>query len=66
MGKHCMGADKMHGEKTRCELYMNTSCSFEEILEATLHKKAAIWPLTSDLTNHPSKMIKTCRATTSS
>ena len=32
------------------------------ILEATPYKTATVWPLTSYLTNHPSKMNKTCRA----
>ena len=31
---------------------------FEQFLEATLHKTAAIQPLTSHLTNHPSKTNK--------
>ena len=30
----------------------------EQILEATPHKTAAVWPLTSHLTNYPSKMNK--------
>ena len=33
---------------------------FKQILEAASHKKATVWPLTSLLTNHPTKMTKTC------
>ena len=36
---------------------------FEQILEATPDKTAAVWPPTSYLTNHPSKMNKTCKGT---
>ena len=32
---------------------------FEQILEATPHKKAAVWPLTSSLKNHSIKTNKT-------
>ena len=34
----------------------------EQILEATLHKTAAVWPLTSHLKNHSNKMNNACRA----
>ena len=33
---------------------------FEQIQEATSHKTASARPLSSHLTNHPSKMNKTC------
>ena len=39
--------NKMHWEKARWELYMNAMCCFEQKLEATPHKKAAVWPPTS-------------------
>ena len=37
------------------------SC-FEQILEAAAYQTAAVKPLTSHLTSHPSKMSKTCWA----
>ena len=36
---------------------------FEQILEATPYKTAAVWPLTSHLMNHPSKINKTLLVT---
>ena len=36
-------------------------CYFEQILEATPHKTAVVWLLTSHFKNYPSKMNKTCR-----
>ena len=45
--------------KATWELYRNAACCFEQILEATPHKTAAVRPLTSHLANHPSKMKKT-------
>ena len=35
---------------------------FEWVPEAASHKTAAVWPLTSHLTNHPSKTNRTCWA----
>ena len=49
----------MPGEKAWCEVLKNVACCFEQIMEAALHKTAAIWPFTSHLTNHPIKMSKT-------
>ena len=50
----------MLGEKARRELYKDAACCFEQILEAELYKTAAVWPLTSHLTNHnDSTWIKT-------
>ena len=43
-------------KKGRWELYKDFGCSCEQILEAAPHKTAAIQPLISHLTNHPSKM----------
>ena len=54
-------ANEMHGEKARWKLYKNVSYCFEQIMEATLHKTAAVRPLTSYLTTHSSKTNKTCR-----
>ena len=49
------------GEKARWELHNDVACCFKLILETAPHKTAAIWPLASNLTNHPSKMKKTCQ-----
>ena len=38
------------------KLYMDAACCSEQILEAGPQKTAAIWPLTSHLTNNPSKI----------
>ena len=51
---------EMTGARTRWELHKNAICSFEQILEATPYKIAALRPLTSYPTNHPSKISKTC------
>ena len=53
-----MDANKTR-EKARWELQKNAMCCFKQILEATLDKTEAVWPLTSYLTNHLSKMNKT-------
>ena len=50
----------MHGEKARWKLHKNATCYFQQILEATPNKAAAVWPLTSHLTSHSSKTNKTC------
>ena len=49
---HHMNANKMRGEKTRWDIHKNAICGFEQILEATPHKTAAVYPFTSHLTNH--------------
>ena len=46
--------EKLNGIYTRI-----AACFFEQILEAACYKTAAIQPLTSDLTNLPSKTNKT-------
>ena len=57
-----MDANKTHEEKKAIwVLQINAACYFEQILEATLHKTAAVQPLTTRLENHPSKMNKTYR-----
>ena len=53
--------NKIHGEKARWELHKDTMCCFEQNLEAMTHRTAAVKPLTSHLTNHPSKTNKTYR-----
>ena len=49
------------GEKARWELHKQAVCCFEQKLETACYKTAAVQPLTSHLTSHPSKMNKTCR-----
>ena len=51
----------MHGEKAMWELHKNATWYFEQILEATVQKTAAVWSLTSHLKNHLSKNRKTCQ-----
>ena len=58
---HHMDANETHGQKTIRELHKNSMCCFEHILEATPHKTAAPWPLTSHLKNHRGKTNKTSR-----
>ena len=53
---HHLDGNKIFAKKATWELYKNAMCYFEQILEATPHKTAAVWPLTSRLKNHPSKM----------
>ena len=50
---------EMDEEKVRWELHKNAAYCFEQILEAAHYKIAAVRPLTSFLTNLPSKMGKT-------
>ena len=57
---HYMDANKTHGENGRWELQKNAICYFEQILQTTLYKTVAVPPLSSHLTNHPSKTNKTC------
>ena len=56
---HHINTNKTHGEKARWELHKYAMCCFELILEATPNKTAAVWPPTSHLKNHQSKMNKT-------
>ena len=55
---HHMVINKIH---VRWKLHKNPTCYFKQLLEATHHKTAAGWPLTSHLKTHSSKMNKTCR-----
>ena len=57
-----MDANEGHGEKAKWEVYQNAMCCLEQILEATLHKTAAVWSLTAHLKNHLSNANKTCKA----
>ena len=49
----------MPEEKVRWGLHKDVACCFEQLHEAASYKTAAVKPLTSDLTNHPSKTSKT-------
>ena len=51
----------MHGEKARWELHKNATCCFEQILEATPNKTAAVQPLTSHLKGHSRHVGHCCR-----
>ena len=59
---HHLDFNEIPGEKARWEVHKNAACSFEQILEVAPYRTAAVWPLTSNLTNHPRKMSKTCWA----
>ncbi len=50
---HHMDASETYKEKASCEQHKNATCLFEQILEVTPEKTAAVRPLTSHLTNHP-------------
>ena len=57
---HYLDSNETHGEKGRWKLHQNATCYFEQILEATFYKTAAVCPYASHLTNHPNKRNKTC------
>ena len=50
----------MHGEKDRWELNNVAACCLEQILKTVRYKTSVIRPLSSHLTNNPSKTNKTC------
>ena len=50
------------GEKATWELHKDDGICFEQILKEAPNKTADLRPLTSHLTNHPSKTSQTCRA----
>ena len=52
---HHIDSNIIHREKAGWERLKNTACCFKQILEAELHKTAAVWPPTSHLTNQPDK-----------
>ena len=56
---HLLGSYETHKEKGRCGLSKDASCCLEQILEVAHYKIAAVRPLTSHLTSHPSKTSKT-------
>ena len=49
----------MPREKARWEQHKYNVCCFEQMLGVVPYKKAAVWPLTFHLTNHPNMMSKT-------
>ena len=49
---HHLDSNETHGQKTKWELQKNTTCCFEQILEATPYKTGTAWLLASYLTNH--------------
>ena len=51
--RHHLDSNKKHGEKARWELYKNTMCYFDQILEAAVFKTAVVQAHTSHLTNYP-------------
>ena len=55
-------SNEMPPENVRWELHKNAICCLERILEAATYKTAAVWLLSSQLTNHLSKMNKICWA----
>ena len=55
-----LDSNDLHVEKARREFHKNTTSCFELILDATHNKTAVVWPLTSNLRNHPSKTNQTC------
>ena len=58
---HHLDTDYVYREKDRQQLHKNAMSYIEQILEATFHKTAALWPPTSHLKNHPNKTNKTLR-----
>ena len=53
--------DTPHGCLTKhIQKKLDRKYSLKQNLEATFHKTAVVWPLASHLTNHSSKMNKTC------
>ena len=59
---HQLNFIEVLGEKATGEQYKDSACYFEQIQVAVLHKTATVQPLTSYITNHPSKTSKTCWA----
>ena len=41
--------------------YVYAASNIEQVLEAALHKTAAIWPPTTHLENYPSQTNQTCQ-----
>ena len=51
---HYMDANKTNGEKAGRQLHKNAASNIEQVLEATLHKTAAIRPPTTHHKNYQS------------
>ena len=56
---HHSNFNKILQEKARWEIHKDIACCFEQKLEAAPYKTAAVRPLTTHLTNHPSKILGT-------
>ena len=59
---HHQDFNEKEGEKAGQDQLKNVTYCFEQIFEAVPYKSAIVWPLTSHLTNHPSKINKTCHS----
>ena len=57
---HLLNFNETLGEKSRRKLHEDAVCCFEQIPKAAHYKTAAVQPHTAYLTNHLSKMSKTC------
>ena len=49
---HYIDANETDGEKAWRRLHKNAASNIEQVLEATPHKAAAIWPPTTHLENY--------------
>ena len=58
---HHWDLNKMSKEKARWKQHENVVCCFEQIMRIAAYKIAVVWQLTSNRTNHPSKINKTDR-----
>ena len=61
---HFIDVNRTNIEKARRNKNKNSESYFEQILEATPHKTLVVRPLTSYLTNYPSKVNKAWEAET--
>ena len=59
---HHFDPNEIPGEKVRLDLQKDAARCFKQILDTTPCKTTAVWLLSSHLTNHASKMRKTCWA----
>ena len=59
---HHLDFNESPGEKAGRELLKDAVCGFKQILEVTPDKTTAVQPLTTHLTNYPSKTSKICWA----
>ena len=51
---HYMDANKTYGEKAWRQLHKNAASNIEQVLEAAVHKAAAVRPLTTHHENYQS------------